>query len=75
MDRLAAMEAFVRVVDVGSFSGAAGQLRFFCRGAGDARHWSPTGRASLVGAAPYILKTIIFCSVISRIVQGMPPMP
>jgi hypothetical protein len=24
---------------------------------------------------PYALKTIIFCSVISRIVQGMPPMP
>src|SRR5436309_14627923 len=28
MDRLAAMEAFVRVVDAGSFSGAAKQLRF-----------------------------------------------
>jgi DNA-binding transcriptional LysR family regulator len=27
MDRLAAMEAFVRVVDAGSFSGAAKQLR------------------------------------------------
>ena len=27
MDRLAAMETFVRVVDAGSFSGAAGQLR------------------------------------------------
>src|SRR5207248_6049071 len=27
MDRLAAMEAFVRVVDAGSFSGAANQLR------------------------------------------------
>ena len=27
MDRLAAMEAFIRVVDAGSFSGAAKQLR------------------------------------------------
>jgi DNA-binding transcriptional LysR family regulator len=27
MDRLAAMDAFVRVVDAGSFSGAAKQLR------------------------------------------------
>ena len=27
MDRLAAMEAFVRVIDAGSFSGAAKQLR------------------------------------------------
>jgi len=27
MDRLAAMDAFVRVVDAGSFSGAANQLR------------------------------------------------
>ena len=27
MDRLAAMEVFVRVVDAGSFSGAAKQLR------------------------------------------------
>ena len=27
MDRMAAMEAFVRVVDAGSFSGAAKQLR------------------------------------------------
>ena len=27
MDRLAAMEAFVRVIDAGSFSGAAQQLR------------------------------------------------
>jgi DNA-binding transcriptional LysR family regulator len=27
MDRLAAMEAFVRVVDAGSFSGTAKQLR------------------------------------------------
>ena len=27
MDRLAAMDAFVRVVDVGSFSSAATQLR------------------------------------------------
>jgi len=27
MDRLAAMDAFIRVVDAGSFSGAAKQLR------------------------------------------------
>jgi len=27
VDRLAAMEAFIRVVDAGSFSGAAKQLR------------------------------------------------
>jgi DNA-binding transcriptional LysR family regulator len=27
MDRLAAMEAFVRVIEAGSFSGAAKQLR------------------------------------------------
>jgi hypothetical protein len=25
--------------------------------------------------SPYLLNTIIFCSLISRIVQGMPPMP
>jgi hypothetical protein len=38
--------------------------------------WSTSWRWPCEGStAPYILDTIIFSSVISRIVQGMPPMP
>jgi hypothetical protein len=52
MDRLAAMEAFVRVVDAGSFSGAAKKLRLGQPAAPKGPSSKPTKRNSRRAAAP-----------------------
>jgi hypothetical protein len=45
MDRLAAMDAFIRVVNAGSFSGAANQLRM---GQSESQRRSPSWRGDFV---------------------------